>query len=61
MKTNPDALKLPDIRLSELPESTKDFLLASSATGKPVTEAIKDTLNKAAAAAGFPIKKEVAA
>ena len=53
MKEKPDELKLPDIPLSELPESTKDFLIAVSATGKPVNEAIKDTLNKAAAAAGF--------
>lgn len=58
MNANPERsdaneLKLPDIALSELPESTKDFIIAYSATGKSVTEAIKDTLNQAAASAGF--------
>lgn len=51
--TKTDELKLPDIALSDLPESTKDYIIAYSATGKSVTDAIKDTLNQAAAAAGF--------
>lgn len=46
-------VRLPDIALSDLPESTKDFLIAFSATGKPVTEVLRDVLNAAAAAAGF--------
>jgi hypothetical protein len=37
------------IPLSEIPESTKDFLLAMSALGKPVTEVIVATLDEAAA------------
>ena len=51
--SEPKELKLPDIALSDLPESTKDFLIAYSATGKTVPEAIKETLNHAAQAAGF--------
>jgi hypothetical protein len=51
--SEPKELKLPDIALSDLPESTKDFLIAYSATGKTVPEAIKETLNQAASAAGF--------
>lgn len=42
-----------EIPLSEIPAGTKDFLLAMSATGKPVTEAIVETLEAAAGAAGF--------
>lgn len=42
-----------EILLSEIPAGTKDFLLAMSATGKPVTEAIVETLDAAADAAGF--------
>lgn len=43
-----------DLPLSEIPERTKDFLLALAATGKPVTAAIVETLEQAADAAGFP-------
>lgn len=46
-----------DLPLSEIPERTKDFLLAMSATGKPVTDAIRETLDAAATAAGFPPKR----
>ena len=42
-----------EIPLSELPEGTKDFLLAASAAGKSVTEVIADNLTRAAVAAGF--------
>jgi hypothetical protein len=58
MKSNPEELKLPDIALSDLPESTKDFLIASSGNaGKPVVQVIRDTLTKAAERAGFPPAK----
>lgn len=46
-------LKLPDIALSDLPESTKDFIIAYSATGKSVTESIREILTTAAIAGGF--------
>jgi len=42
-----------EIPLNELPEGTKDFLLAASAAGKSVTEVIADNLTRAAVAAGF--------
>lgn len=45
--------KLPEVALSDLPEITKDFLIAHSAAGKSVGEVIRDVLNKAAAAATF--------
>jgi hypothetical protein len=44
--THAEPLGIP---LSEIPEATKDFLLAMSAQGKPVTEVIVDTLDEAAA------------
>lgn len=50
--TEPE-MKLPDVPLSELPESTKDFLIAHSLTGKTVTEVIRDLLNESAARSGF--------
>ena len=49
-------LKLPDIALSDLPESTKDFIIAYSATGKSVTESISEILTAAATAGGFAPK-----
>lgn len=45
--------KLPAIALSDMPERTKDFLIAHSAAGKSVVEVIRDVLNKAAAAATY--------
>lgn len=45
--------KLPEIPFSELSEGTKDFILASTLTGKPTDEVIRDVLREAAAAAGF--------
>ncbi len=46
--------KLPGIRLSELPETTKDFLLASSLAGeKSISAVITETLDGAAKDAGF--------
>jgi hypothetical protein len=53
-------LKLPDIALSDLPESTKDFLISYSAKGKTVTESIREILNNAAKTAGFPTTKNAA-
>lgn len=50
-------VRLPDLPLSELPEKTKDFIIAASAAGKSVTEVMRDALNKAAADAGFTPKK----
>ena len=44
---------LPDIPLNELPESTKDFLIALSAQGKSVASVVIDTLDAAAARHGF--------
>lgn len=52
----PGDLKLPDIALSDLPESTKDFIIAYSATGKSVTESIREILTGAAIAGGFAPK-----
>lgn len=59
-KQKHDELKLPEIAMSELPEGTKDFLICSSASDKPVKEVIQDVLNKAASAAGFIIKPHAA-
>jgi hypothetical protein len=43
-----------EIALSEIPETTKDFLLAAgAAAGKTVAEVVADTLEGAAVAAGF--------
>jgi hypothetical protein len=39
---------LPTIPLSELPEKTKDFILAYSATGKTVQQSIREILTRAA-------------
>lgn len=51
-------LRLPDIELSELPESTKDFIIAASAaTGMPVKDVIREVLNKDAIDHGFDPKK----
>lgn len=49
----PPDVRLPDIALRDLPERTKDFLLAHSAAGKPVSTVVVDVLNQAAADAGF--------
>lgn len=56
----PNDLKLPDIALSDLSESTKDFILAYSATGKSVTDAIREILTGAAISAGFKPKGRAA-
>lgn len=53
MKTPAAPASLPEIALSELPESTKDFLIAHSATGKSVAEVIAETLDAAAERDGF--------
>lgn len=42
-----------EIPLSDLPEATKDFLLASAASGRSVREVIAEHLDRAAVAAGF--------
>lgn len=47
-------LLLPPIALSDLPESTKDFILAASNTGKTPAEVIREILDDAADHAGFP-------
>ena len=46
-------MALPDIALSEIPESTKDFILASAFAGKAPADLIRQQLDKAASAAGF--------
>lgn len=46
-------MKLPDVALSDLPEATKDFLIAHSAMGKAIPEVIRDILSRAASDAGF--------
>jgi hypothetical protein len=56
MKTpaaQPSPATLPDIPLNELPESTKDFLIALSAQGKSVAEVVIETLDAAATRHGF--------
>jgi hypothetical protein len=59
MSTTPPApaespMRLPDIALSELPEGTKDFLIAASAaSGKSIDEVMKDVLRDAATDHGF--------
>lgn len=51
-------MKLPDIALSELPEETKDFLIAASAaSGKPIDDVMKDVLRHAAGDHGFTPSK----
>lgn len=45
--------RLPDVALSDLPEKTKDFLIAHSAGGKSVPEIITAILNQAAEEAIF--------
>jgi hypothetical protein len=43
-----------EIKLSEIPETTKDFLLAvGAAEGKSVSDVMVETLDEAALAAGF--------
>lgn len=42
----PDAL--PQIPLTDVPEKTKDFLIAHSISGQSVAEVIRDILNLAA-------------
>ena len=49
----PVPASLPEISLSELAETTKDFLLAHAATGKSVPEVIMAVLDAAAAQAGY--------
>lgn len=57
MQTTADpVLKLPDIRLSDLSERTKDFLISRSTSGKPVPDVIRELLNEAAAKHGFASK-----
>jgi hypothetical protein len=46
--TQPAPPTLPEVSLRDLPETTKDFLLAHAATGKPLTEIIREILNAAA-------------
>ena len=51
-------LSLPPIALDELPEGTKDFLLAkANRDGVPPMQALKDTLDRAASKAGFRVKR----
>ena len=61
MQTQPPATtapsSLPEIALSELPEATKDFLIAHSSAGKSVPEVMIDILDAAAARAGFEPNK----
>lgn len=52
-KLNEPEAKLPEIALSDMPEKTKDFLIAHSAAGKSVVEVIRDVLNQAASSAVF--------
>lgn len=46
-------ITLPEIPLSDLPEATKDFLIALSAQGKSVADIVVDTLDAAASDHGF--------
>jgi hypothetical protein len=46
-------LTLPPIALSDLPESTKDFILAASNPGRSATDVIISVLDAAAMEAGF--------
>lgn len=59
--TNPveqaTAITLPDIPLNELPEATKDFLIAQSTRGKSVAAVVIDTLDAAAVRNGFEPNK----
>lgn len=49
------ALQLPPIALNELPQATKDFLLAASVAGKSPVDVIREVLTTAAEKAGFPV------
>lgn len=49
----PVLASLPDIALSDLPEATKDFIIAHSASGKSVKDVIVEILDHAAASSGF--------
>ncbi len=51
-------VRLPDVPLSVLPETTKDFIIAASCTGQPVTDVIREALNQAAIRAGFRPKSK---
>lgn len=53
LNQNLNLITLPEIPLSELPESTKDFLIALSAQGKSVADIVVDTLDAAASDHGF--------
>ena len=49
-------LKLPAISLNELPMPTRDWLLATSAQeGKDPQSVLRETLDRAAARAGFSL------
>lgn len=50
-------LQLPPIALSDLPESTKDYILAASSAGKNPVDVILEILDRAATTAGFPAKQ----
>jgi hypothetical protein len=53
MVSDPDTVSFPPIALCELPEATKDFILASCLDGTPPQEVIKNVLRAAATDAGF--------
>lgn len=48
-------MTVPEIRLEDLSEPAKDFLIAHSATGKSVPQVIADVLSYAAYRAGFEV------
>lgn len=54
-------LQLPPIALNELPQATKDFLLAASVTGKSPVDVIREVLTHAAEKAGFQVQEPATA
>lgn len=57
MLSDSDTVSFPPIAMSELPEATKDFILACSLDGTPPQEVIKNILIAAAQDAGFTPEK----
>lgn len=52
-----ETLKAPGIDLVDLPERTKDYVLARCARGESLADVIREVLNEQARASGFDPEK----
>jgi len=53
-----DVFAIPPIQLQDLPERTKDYVLARCGQGENLREVLREILNDAAREAGFDPAKE---